>query len=52
MAQSGVHPTIAGVLLAFTIPFRSVGEKSLSFILESILKKPVAFVGANTICNR
>jgi len=44
MAHSGVHPTITGVLLAFTIPFRSGGEKSPSFILESILKKPVAFL--------
>ena len=41
MQQSGVHPTISGVLLAFAIPF-SGGEKTPSFILQHILHKPVA----------
>jgi len=43
MQQSGVHPTITGVLLAFAIPFGDGGEKSPSFILQHWLHKPVAF---------
>ena len=46
MVKSGVHATIAGVLLAFTIPFTSKPEdvKSPSHRLEHLLHKPVAFV--------
>jgi len=44
MLNSGVHPTITGVLLAFAIPFRRVDEKSPSFLLQHYLHKPVAFV--------
>lgn len=44
MQQSGVHPTISGVLLAFAIPFRQIGEKSPSYILQHSLHKPVAFI--------
>ena len=46
MLQSGVHATIAGVLLAFTIPFTPVedDETSPSYLLEHFLHKPVAFV--------
>jgi len=44
MLQSGVHPTISGVLLAFAIPFGNGGEKSTSFILQHWLHKPVAFI--------
>ena len=46
MLQSGVHATIAGVLLAFAIPSRlslSSG-KSPAGLLEHNLHKPVAFV--------
>jgi Na+:H+ antiporter, NhaA family len=43
MQQSGVHPTITGVLLAFAIPFGDGGEKSPSYILQQRLHKPVAF---------
>ena len=45
MLQSGVHATIAGVLLAFTIPFTPIQDdkKSPSYILEHFLHKPVAF---------
>lgn len=43
MSRSGVHPTITGVLLAFTIPFRDGGEKTPSYILQHLLHKPVAF---------
>lgn len=46
MLQSGVHATIAGVLLAFTIPFTAVDddETSPSYKVEHFLHKPVAFV--------
>lgn len=43
--QSGIHATIAGVLLAFTIPFQSKGEdESLSSKLEHQLIQPVNFI--------
>ena len=44
MSRSGVHPTITGVLLAFTIPFGDGGERSPSYILQHLLHKPVAFL--------
>jgi NhaA family Na+:H+ antiporter len=46
MLKSGVHATIAGVLLAFTIPFTPVedDETSPSYKLEHFLHKPVAFI--------
>jgi Na+:H+ antiporter, NhaA family len=43
MLNSGIHPTITGVLLAFTIPFGDGSEKSPSFFLQHFLHKPVAF---------
>jgi NhaA family Na+:H+ antiporter len=45
MLKSGVHATIAGVVLAFAIPFRSrsADEESPSHRLEHVLHKPVAF---------
>lgn len=45
MLKSGVHPTIAGVLLAFAIPFsaKAEDESSPSHRLENMLHKPVAF---------
>jgi Na+:H+ antiporter, NhaA family len=45
MLKSGVHATIAGVLLAFAIPYssRQDDEASPSHRLEHILHKPVAF---------
>lgn len=42
--QSGIHPTITGVLLAFAIPFRDGGESSPSYRLQHFLHKPVAFI--------
>ncbi|MDE2259886.1 MAG: Na+/H+ antiporter NhaA [Betaproteobacteria bacterium] len=46
MFRSGVHATIAGVLLAFAIPFsaKAEDEESPSHRLEHFLHKPVAFV--------
>jgi len=46
MLKSGVHATIAGVLLAFAIPFtgRVEDEASPSYRLEHLLHKPVAFL--------
>lgn len=43
MLQSGVHATLAGVVLAFAIPFRGGGEGSPSNTLEHAINKPVAF---------
>lgn len=46
MLKSGVHATIAGVLLAFAIPYSSKqeDEDSPSHRLEHFLHKPVAFL--------
>lgn len=46
MFRSGVHATIAGVMLAFAIPYsaRDDDEKSPSYRLEHFLHKPVGFV--------
>lgn len=44
MLQSGIHATIAGVLLAFVIPFGNGDEQSTSYKLQHFLHKPVAFI--------
>ena len=46
MLESGVHATIAGVLLAFTIPYSSREDdaQSPSHRLEHVLHKPVTFL--------
>ena len=46
MLKSGVHATIAGVLLAFAIPYSAVQDdaQSPSHRLENALHKPVAFL--------
>jgi Na+:H+ antiporter, NhaA family len=46
MLRSGVHATIAGVLLAFAIPFSAQrdDQESPSHRLEHFLQKPVAFL--------
>ncbi len=46
MLKSGVHATVAGVLLAFAIPFtnKEDDEESPSHRLEHFLHKPVAFI--------
>lgn len=46
MLHSGVHATMAGVMLAFAIPFsaKDEDEESPSHKLEQFLHKPVAFI--------
>lgn len=46
MLKSGVHATLAGVLLAFAIPFSAKDEDkaSPSYRLGHFLHKPVAFI--------
>lgn len=44
MLKSGVHATIAGVLLAFAIPFHTLHRKNPSYKLQHFLHKPVAFI--------
>ncbi len=44
LLHSGVHATLAGVILAFAIPFGRGDETSPSFILQHRLHKPVAFM--------
>ncbi|MCX7736784.1 MAG: Na+/H+ antiporter NhaA, partial [Candidatus Kapabacteria bacterium] len=43
MHYSGVHATIAGVLLAFAIPFGDGSKKSPSYKVQHFLHYPVAF---------
>lgn len=44
MLNSGIHATIAGVLLAFTIPYDKIPTQSLSAKLEHVLHVPVSFI--------
>ncbi|RXK50894.1 Na+/H+ antiporter NhaA [Aquirufa rosea] len=44
MGQSGVHPTITGVLLAFAIPFDKGDHHSISTKIQHFLHKPVSFI--------
>ncbi len=44
MLLSGVHATIARVLLAFVIPFGDGSETSPSYRLQHVLHNPVAFI--------
>ena len=44
MLKSGVHATLAGVLLAFTIPFTHDDDTSPSYRVQHFLHKPVAFI--------
>jgi Na+:H+ antiporter, NhaA family len=43
MLKSGIHATIAGVLLAFAIPFHPNDASNISFKLQKALHYPVAF---------
>jgi Na+:H+ antiporter, NhaA family len=44
MLKSGVHATLAGVLIAFTIPFTHDDDTSPSYRLQHFLHKPVTFL--------
>lgn len=44
MFHSGIHSTIAGVLLALPFPFGDGGERSPAFRMQHLLHKPVAFI--------
>ena len=44
MLHSGVHSTLAGILLAFVIPFGKGEKTSLSYRLQDWLHKPVALI--------
>ena len=46
MLKSGIHATVAGIMLAFAIPFsgKDDDQKSPSHLLEHFLHKPVAFI--------
>jgi NhaA family Na+:H+ antiporter len=41
--KSGVHATIAGVLLAFVLPFDNEDSENISLQVQHFLHKPVAF---------
>lgn len=43
MLHSGIHATITGVLLAFTIPFGDGTDNTPAYTLQHFLHKPVAF---------
>lgn len=44
MMQSGIHPTLSGVLLAFAYPFGDGSDKSPSIQLQQRLHLPVAYI--------
>lgn len=44
MFKSGVHATLSGILLAFTLPFQKGTKKSLSYRTQLWLHAPVAMI--------
>lgn len=44
MLESGIHASIAGVLLAFALPFRDGSPSSPSYKIQHFLHKPVSFI--------
>lgn len=44
MLHSGIHSTLAGILLAITIPFGKGEKTSLSYVVQDWLHKPVALI--------
>jgi Na+:H+ antiporter, NhaA family len=43
MLHTGIHASIAGIIVAFVIPFGNGDSSSTSYILQKYLHKPVAF---------
>ena len=41
--HSGVHASVAGILLAFVVPFGNGATTSTSYLLQKYLHKPIAF---------
>ena len=44
MFKSGVHATLAGILLAFALPFEKGAKRALSYKVQTWLHAPVSFV--------
>lgn len=44
MLHSGIHATLSGVILAFTLPFKSGKPHTLSYRIEHRIQWPVAFL--------
>lgn len=44
MRHSGIHATIAGVLVAFTLPSHADNPEAFSTRLEALIEKPVTFI--------
>lgn len=44
MVHSGIHATLAGILLAIALPFENGKESGLSYKVQSWLNRPVAFI--------
>lgn len=44
MLQSGIHPTLAGVIIAFAIPFQNGKPNTLSYRLEHRIQWPVGYI--------
>lgn len=44
MMHSGIHATLAGVIMAFAIPFENGKPNTLSYRLEHLLQKPVTYL--------
>ena len=44
MLKSGVHATLAGILLAFALPFGKGSKKALSYKVQNALDEPVALI--------
>ncbi len=44
MLKSGVHATLAGILLAFALPFEKGSKTALSYKIQNALDEPVALI--------
>ena len=44
MLKSGVHATLAGILLAFALPFEKGSKTALSYKVQNALDEPVALI--------